>query len=84
MIKLSYLRRLQEVETKYGKRPLVPMGHSEPLMVHHFRGETDDGNKFVYCPEGFILSWHPGDYDHKWCAWCKKFFDEIEATRETA
>lgn len=43
----------------------------------HFTAVTIGGRKFVYCPVGKICSWHPGDYDNKWCHWCKKFFSEI-------
>jgi hypothetical protein len=72
---------LSDIETEFGERPKIAMAHSEPLQVHHFRGQLDNNTKFVYCPIGFIISWSGGDYDHKWCHWCKKFFDEIEATR---
>jgi len=44
----------------------------------HFLGVTKDGRKFVYCPIGHIVSWHPGDYDNKYCAWCIMYFDEPE------
>lgn len=43
----------------------------------HFTGVTVQGRKFVYCPVGSICSWSEGDYDHKWCHWCKKYFSEI-------
>lgn len=43
----------------------------------HFTAVTAQGRKFVYCPVGNICSWSEGDYDHKWCHWCKKFFNEI-------
>jgi hypothetical protein len=68
---------LKEIEKKYGKRPRIPAGHGDPLLVTHWRGETGDGQKFVYCPEGFIVSWNAGDYDHKYCPWCKAFFNEL-------
>lgn len=45
----------------------------------HFTAVTAQGRKFVYCPVGNICSWSEGDYDHKWCHWCKKFFNEIGA-----
>ena len=45
----------------------------------HFTGVTVGGRKFVYCPVGNICSWSEGDYDHKWCHWCKKYFSEIGA-----
>lgn len=43
----------------------------------HFKAVTIGGRKFVYCPVGKICSWHPGDYDNDFCAWCKKYFSEI-------
>ncbi len=43
----------------------------------HFTAVTIGGRKFVYCPVGNIVSWSEGDYDHKWCEWCKKGFEEI-------
>lgn len=51
--------------------------HGEPLITEHLRGELADGQKFVYCPVGNIVSWSGGDYDHRWCHWCKKFFVEL-------
>lgn len=44
----------------------------------HFKGITKSGKKFIYCPIGDIVSWHPEDYNHEWCHWCKKFFNEVE------
>lgn len=44
----------------------------------HFTAVTIGGRKFVYCPVGNICSWSEGDYDHKWCHWCKKFFEAIQ------
>lgn len=43
----------------------------------HFTAVTIGGRKFLYCPVGNICSWSEGDYDHKWCEWCKKGFEEI-------
>lgn len=43
----------------------------------HFTAVTIGNRKFVYCPVGNIVSWSEGDYDHKWCEWCKKGFEEI-------
>lgn len=43
----------------------------------HFKAITRAGRKFVYCPVGNICSWSIGDYDHEWCEWCKKHFNEI-------
>ena len=44
----------------------------------HFTAVTIGGRKFVYCPVGNICSWSEGDYDNKWCHWCKKHFEEIK------
>ena len=43
----------------------------------HFTAETIGKRKFVYCPVGNIVSWSEGDYDHKWCHYCHKYFEEI-------
>lgn len=48
----------------------------------HFTGVTIDGQKFVYCPAGNICSWSEGDYDHKWCHYCKHWFSEIESSKK--
>lgn len=45
----------------------------------HFRAETADYQKFVYCPIGNLASWHPGDYDNKWCHYCMRFFMDLSA-----
>lgn len=55
-------------------RPDMAIGHW-PKDVH-FRGETEKGEKIVYCPVGRIVSWSPGDYDHRWCHYCQEFFSE--------
>lgn len=47
------------------------------FLNQHSLGETIAGEKFVYCPEGRITSWHPDDYKNRYCAFCKKFFVEI-------
>jgi len=65
---------LAEIEKQYGPRTRIPMGHGETLLQQHARGETADGQKFVWCPIGYLLSWLAGDYDHKYCPWCKEFF----------
>lgn len=44
----------------------------------HFTAVTIGGRKFLYCPVGNICSWSEGDYDHKWCEWCKKGFEELK------
>lgn len=43
----------------------------------HFTAVTAQGRKFVYCPVGNICSWSEGDYDHRWCHWCKKGFEQL-------
>ena len=43
----------------------------------HFTAETIGGRKFVYCPNGNIVSWSEGDHENKWCHYCKKYFEEI-------
>jgi len=69
-----------------------PFKRKEPEVTHtihymekpkhfdltHFIGITIGGRKFVYCPVGNICSWSAGDYDHKWCEWCKASFYEIQ------
>jgi hypothetical protein len=49
--------------------------HGGHLITDHFRGELADGQKFLYCPVGNLVSWHPGDHDHRWCHWCQKGFE---------
>lgn len=55
--------------------------NSESYIKHfdrtHFTGVTIGDRKFVYCPVGNIVSWSEGDYEHKWCHYCKKGFEEI-------
>lgn len=72
---MKYEKRLKEVESKYGTRPRIPMGHGDKFFDTHFRGETSDGQLFVYCPEGFIISWSVGDYENKWCHWCQMYYE---------
>ncbi len=48
--------------------------HGDDLTTNHYRGELENGRKFVYCPKGHIVSWHPGDFDNEWCAWCKIYY----------
>lgn len=69
--------RLSEIERRYGVRPKIPMGHGDVLLGLHFRAVTSDERKFVYCPVGFIVSWYAEDFDHLWCHWCKKHFNEL-------
>lgn len=68
---------LADIEKQYGTRPKIPMGHGEGLLHQHARGVMADGRKFVWCPIGYILSWHPGDYDHQWCHWCQLYFSNL-------
>lgn len=68
--------RLEEIENQYGKRIRIPMAHGEPIQEQHFLGIQEDGTKFIYCPIGFIISWSAGDYDHRWCEWCKRSFQQ--------
>lgn len=53
--------------------------HGAVLELSHYRGETANPfqSKFVFCPIGNIVSWNAGDFDHKWCHWCKKYFTEL-------
>jgi len=48
------------------------------LEMTHFTGITLGDNKFLYCPVGNIVSWSEGDYNHKYCHYCQKFFEEIK------
>lgn len=48
------------------------------LEMQHFAGTDERSTKFVYCPIGNIVSWSAGDYDHKWCHYCKKYFEELK------
>lgn len=71
------MSQLEDIEKRYGTRPKIPMGHGERLLTEHMRGELPTGEKFVYCPVGFILSWHPLDHDNWWCHWCQKYLKEF-------
>ena len=53
-------------------------GYIKHFDKTHFTAVTIGGRKFLYCPVGNICSWSEGDYDHKWCEWCKKHFEEIQ------
>lgn len=57
-------------------------GYIKHFKKTHFTAVTVDGRKFVYCPVGNIVSWSEGDYDHKWCEWCKKGFTEIADSKK--
>jgi hypothetical protein len=48
------------------------------FMLTHFAAVTRDNLKFVYCPVGNIVSWNDGDYDHRYCAYCKQYFEEVQ------
>lgn len=51
--------------------------HGALMRTSHFRGETAKGKRFVFCPLGNIVSWHPKDYEMSYCAWCHKSFAEL-------
>jgi hypothetical protein len=40
--------------------------------MKHLRGIIN-GQKWLYCPIGHIVSWHPTDHDKGWCAHCNEF-----------
>lgn len=60
-------------------RPAQIMEVPRHFDLTHFKAITVGGRKFVYCPVGNICSWSPGDYDHEYCHYCSKFFNEIGA-----
>lgn len=51
--------------------------HGEQMLDSHFRGTTEKGQKFFYCPVGRIVSWNPGDHDNKWCHFEGKYVETI-------
>lgn len=53
-------------------------GYIKHFEKVHFTGVTKKGKKFVYCPVGNIVSWSEGDYDHKYCAYEHKMFEELK------
>lgn len=57
---------------------MKPILHGEQMLDSHFRGITEKGQKFFYCPVGRIVSWSPGDHDNKWCHFEGKFVETIE------
>lgn len=64
---------------------IVPKTHNlyRYLLSTHFKGQTRDGQKFVFCPVSLRTSWSPGDYDHEWCHACQLFFsDHVEQLLE--
>lgn len=67
--------RATRLEPYYSTTIRAVPNHGEPLVTHHLRGELNDGQKFVFCPVGNIVSWSGGDYDHRWCHWCKQGFE---------
>lgn len=66
----------------YKKRMPRQKGMPLHFAKTHFTGVTIDDRKFVYCPAGNICSWSEGDYDHKWCHYCKHWFDEIADSKK--
>lgn len=52
--------------------------HGEQMLDSHFRGVTEKGQPFFYCPVGRIVSWSPGDHDNKWCHFEGKYVETIE------
>jgi hypothetical protein len=70
------MSHLEDIERQYGKRFRLPIGHGEGLKWTHWRGQTANGQKFVYCPVGFLVSWNDEDYDNYYCPWCKTVYTE--------
>lgn len=68
---------ISKQENKIAVDQLAELDRRTHIIQKHFRGETADGQKFVYCPKGVITSWHPVDYREKWCHWCKKYYTEM-------
>lgn len=59
--------------------PVIPaILHGEQMLDSHFRGVTEKGQPFFYCPVGRIVSWSPGDHDNKWCHFEGKYVESIE------
>lgn len=52
--------------------------HGEQMLDSHFRGVTEKGQAFFYCPVGRIVSWSPGDHDNKWCHFEGIFVEGIQ------
>lgn len=57
-------------------------GYIKHFEKTHFTAVTIGGSKFVYCPAGNICSWSEGDYDNRWCHWCKKYFFDLKDAAE--
>jgi hypothetical protein len=64
----------------------LPSKIHDTMLNRHVRGINDGGEYFVYCPVGNyygyaehtgIISHSKDDYDHAWCHWCQKFFNEL-------
>lgn len=53
------------------------LGKPKHWDATHFTATTIGGRVFLYCPVGNICSWSAGDVEHKYCAWCEKFFSEL-------
>lgn len=45
--------------------------------MRHLRGITRDGRKWLYCPVNHCVSWHPEDYNHKYCASESLFVEDM-------
>lgn len=69
----------QETQPEIAPEPITI--RVQPEIKHfdhtHFAAITIGDRKFVYCPVGEIISWNAGDYDHRYCAYCKKYFTDI-------
>ena len=71
--RIIYNRKMEEIQRI---ADTIPEGirHFDKT---HFAAYTIGERKFIYCPVGNICSWSPGDYDHKWCHYCGKYFEDI-------
>lgn len=90
---MSLIERIAKIYPDWQKVKLTRVGYSvqrqEAIIelakasdiLHfdktHFTAVTIGGRKFLYCPVGNIVSWSKGDYDNKWCHYCKNYFEEI-------
>ncbi len=63
---------------------IVPKNHRtyRHLLARHFRGHTDSGEAFVYCPVGDMVSWNPHDHLNSYCAYCHAFFENLKGTKQ--
>ncbi len=46
--------------------------------MKHQRGITKDGRKWLYCAVNHIVSWHPEDYNNKWCHSEEVFVEDLQ------